>query len=181
MFMYRISASPETKALIKELMNTIKAEEAEPAEVHLVEKGLPIPENSLCLVFDAEHLGDLLRFINKIAPNRQSPPFLIGRKHETFQPLLLSDILFFRSCGNILYAHTEQQAYEIKHKLFEMEKLIACENFIRVNKSNIINVLKIKEIIPWFGGRILLRFTASEERIEVSRNYVKDFKQFLNM
>jgi DNA-binding LytR/AlgR family response regulator len=62
-----------------------------------------------------------------------------------------------------------------------MEKLIACNNFIRVNKSNIINVLKIKEIIPWFGGRILLRFISSEERIEVSRNYVKDFKQFLDM
>lgn len=69
----------------------------------------------------------------------------------------------------------------MKHRLFEMEKLIACENFVRVNKSNIVNVLKIREIIPWFGGRILLRFTESDERIEVSRNYVKDFKQFLNM
>ena len=80
-----------------------------------------------------------------------------------------------------MYAYTEQKAYEMKQKLFEMEKLLAYRNFIRVNKSNIVNIMKIKELIPWFGGKILLRLYNTEERIEVSRNYIKDFKQFLDM
>lgn len=69
----------------------------------------------------------------------------------------------------------------MKQKLFEMEKIISRKNFIRVDKSYIVNILAIKEIIPWFGGRLLLRFNGSEERIEVSRNCVQDFKQFLGM
>jgi len=59
--------------------------------------------------------------------------------------------------------------------------MISRNNFIRVNKSYIVNILMVKEIIPWFGGRLLLKFSGSEEKIEVSRNYVKDFKQFLGM
>lgn len=181
MLTFKVIGTDETVTLIREVLRGMKAEEAEIADLVLVEKGSPAPETGVYLSFDTDHLADLLRFLNTISPARQNPPFLIGRKHETFEPLLLADIIFFRACGNTLFAHTAKQAYEMKHRLFEMEKLIACENFVRVNKSNIVNVLKIREIIPWFGGRILLRFTESVERIEVSRNYVKDFKQFLNM
>ncbi len=181
MITYRISASSETTGLLREIMRAIEAEESESAELTLVERGFPEPDDAFFLSFSASNLAPLIRFLNGLNPSRRGPQFLIGRKHETFEPLLLSDILFFRSAGNALFAHTERQAYEIKYKLFEMEKLIACQSFFRVNKSNIVNVLKIREIIPWFGGRILLRFAGSEERIEVSRNYVRDFKQFLNM
>ncbi|MBN2510154.1 MAG: LytTR family transcriptional regulator [Spirochaetales bacterium] len=181
MLSYKVSGSKETIALVSQLLRNLKTQETDPADLVLVEKGSPVPETGVYLIFDMEHLSDLLRILNKISSPRQSLPFLVGRKHETFEPLLLADILFFRACGNTLFAHTAKQAYEMKYRLFEMEKLITCENFIRVNKSNIVNVLRIREIIPWFGGRILLRFTDSDERVEVSRNYVKDFKQFLNM
>lgn len=181
MITYKISASVETANLLREILRAMEAVESDSGELALVEGGYPAPGDGFYVSFSASNLAPLIRFLNGLNPERQGPQLLIGRKHETFEPLLLSDILFFRSSGNSLYAHTEKQAYEIKHKLFEMENLIACRNFIRVNKSNIVNVLKIREIIPWFGGRILLRFSGSEERIEVSRNYVRDFKQFLNM
>ena len=181
MLTYRIDASDECAPIIREIMRNLEGEETENAEIALIEKGFTVPEKGLFLVFTKDNLADLIRFLYRLNDVKQVPHILIGRKHETFEPLKLEDILYFRSSGNSLFAHTERQAYEMKQKLFEMEKLIACNNFIRVNKSNIINVLKIKEIIPWFGGRILLRLISSEERIEVSRNYVKDFKQFLDM
>lgn len=181
MLTYRIDASAESAPIIREVMRNLEGEETENAEISLIENGSPVPEKGLSLVFAKDNLAELIRFLNRLNSVKQVPHILIGRKHETFEPLRLEDILFFRSAGNNLFAHTERQAYEMKQKLFEMEKLISCDNFIRVNKSNIINVLKIKEIIPWFGGRILLRLIASDERIEVSRNYVKDFKQFLDM
>lgn len=181
MLTYKVIGTDETTTLIKEILRNLDTEETKEAEITLVEHGFQLPDNRLSLVFQKESLSELIRFLNKLSPSKQNPQFLIGRKHETFEPLLLSDILFFRSAGNVLFAHTERQAYEVKHKLYEMEKLIACESFIRVNKSNIVNVLRIREIIPWFGGRLLLRLSGSEERIEVSRNYVKDFKLFLDM
>jgi DNA-binding LytR/AlgR family response regulator len=181
MLTYRIDSSAENAKIIREIMLNIEGEETEDAELSLIEKGFPVSEKGLSLVFSKDNLAELIRFLYKLYGVKQVPHIIIGRKHETFEPLKLEDILFFRSSGNSLFAHTEHHAYEMKQKLFEMEKLISCDNFIRVNKSNIINVLKIKEIIPWFGGRLLLRFISSDERIEVSRNYVKDFKQFLDM
>ncbi|HKL86729.1 MAG TPA: LytTR family DNA-binding domain-containing protein [Treponemataceae bacterium] len=181
MLTYRLLASDEMTLIIREIMRNLGNEENEKAELTLVENGYELPTSGIYMGFAKENVADLIRLLYKFNESKQTPDFIIGRKHETFEPLQLDDILFFRSSGNTLFAHTEKQAYEMKHKLFEMEKLISCSNFIRVNKSNIVNILKIKEIIPWFGGRILLRFNDSEERIEVSRNYAKDFKQFLDM
>ncbi len=181
MLTYRVIGTEETATLIREILRNLDTEESDDAEIVLVSHGFEVPNNGLSLVFQNESLSDLIRFLNKLSASKQTPQLLIGRKHETFEPLLLSDILFFRSAGNALFAHTVRQAYELKHKLYEMEKLIICESFIRVNKSNIVNVLKIREIVPWFGGRLLLRLNGSDERIEVSRNYVKGFKLFLDM
>jgi len=178
---FRIIASDAQKELLRQLLRSANCQEEENSEYVLVESGLPLPEKGLALVFRNEDIASLLRFLNDLAGKQGESAVLIGRKHETFEPIKPEDILFFKSDGNNMYAHTEKQAYEMKQKLFEIEKMISRNNFFRVNKSYVVNILKVKEIIPWFGGRLLLRFALSEERIEVSRNYVKDFKQFLGM
>lgn len=181
MYDFKIIASKKQSELLREIICNANCREEDDADIVLVESGHPIPVNGFAIVFNPDDVVQLIRFINEITGQRKGPQVLIGRKHETFEPLRLEDILFFKAAGNNLFAHTAAKTYEMKQKLYEMEKLISKDNFIRVNRSNIVNILKIKEIIPWFGGRILLRFTGSEERIEVSRNYVKDFKQFLDM
>ncbi|HHU36275.1 MAG TPA: hypothetical protein GXZ47_03505, partial [Treponema sp.] len=119
MLTYRLSASDETAAIIREIMRNLGNEEIETGELILVEKGYELPETGISLVFAKENIPELIRLLYKFNENKQTPDFLIGRKHETFEPLHLDEILFFQSAGNNLFAHTEKQAYEMKHKLFE--------------------------------------------------------------
>lgn len=178
---FRIIASDGQTELLRQILRSGSCHEDENSDFVILEEGYPFPEKSLSIVFRADNLALLLRLIYNFSGKKEESVVLIGRKHETFEPIKPNDILFFKADGNYLFAHTERQAFEMKQKLFEMEKIISRKNFIRVNKSYIVNILAIKEIIPWFGGRLLLRFGGSEERIEVSRNYVQDFKQFLGM
>ena len=181
MLRYKIIASEEKQANIQEIMHNLDNVESDLPDLTIVERGYPLPETGFSLLFSPNETHDLIRLLYALNGLKWIPPVFIGKKHETYEPVKLEDIIYFRSAGNSLYAYTEHQSYEMKQKLFEMEKLLAYRNFIRVNKSNIVNIMKIKEIIPWFGGKILLRLYDTEERIEVSRNYVKDFKQFLDM
>ena len=70
--------------------------------------------------------------------------------------------------------------YRIKDKLYQLEEELAAEGFIRINKSEIVNILHIREIVPWFNGRLLLKLDNKRE-VEVSRSYAGNFKDFLGL
>ena len=88
-------------------------------------------------------------------------------------------IQYFEARGNNTYCISRSGEYRVKEKLYELEGNLSQEKFIRVSKSFIVNIENVKEILPWFGRRLILRFTDSKSEVEVSKNYVKTFKDFL--
>ena len=90
-------------------------------------------------------------------------------------------VCFFMSDGNYVYCQTDVQRLEVNKKLYELESSYADMGFIRINKSHVVNILKVNEIVPWFGGRLLLSFKGIKDEIPVSRHYVSGFKEFLGL
>ena len=54
------------------------------------------------------------------------------------------------------------------------------QEFVRVNKSMIVNMLKVDKIVPWIGSRFVLDLK-SGDKIEVTRTYFADFKRRLGI
>ena len=48
----------------------------------------------------------------------------------------LETLLFFETDGERIYGHTRDEAYEVKHKLYELEELLPIA-FCRISKSKI--------------------------------------------
>jgi DNA-binding LytR/AlgR family response regulator len=178
---FRIDAGDKTKGLLRELLKASGCGENDGADIVLTESGRPLPDKGLAVVFRTDDLAPLVRFLQTFTARPEGMPVLIGRKHQTWEPLKIEEILFFKAEGDSLFANTARQPYEMRQKLYELAGLLPPGRFIRVNKSYVVNILQVREIVPWFGGRLLLRITGSEERIEVSRHYLPDFKQFLGM
>ena len=154
------------------------------ASVFLVEKGLPVPEHGVVVLFDAANLNELLEFLDELKPNspsRSENGTVVGKKNDTFELIKLSEIIFFEGDNNTTYCQTRHSRYEVKKKLYELESSLGGKNFIRVNKSYLINVLMVNEIIPWFGGKLLLKFKELNIEVEVSRKNVPSFKNFIDM
>ena len=176
-----VKADEKTKSAVIELMKVYNWKFNPAADLVLVQKGLSVPEKGLAILFSPDDLSSLIKFLSEVSAENRGTAVLAGRKHNTFEPVRVEDILFFKADGNYVFCHTGSSVFEIKQKLYEIEKMFFSNNFIRVNKSFIVNILKVKEIIPWFGGRLLLKIPESSERIEVSRNFVKGFKDYLGM
>ncbi len=92
--------------------------------------------------------------------------------------LRLSDILYFEAVGERVFAYTENELYEIKRRLYELEENYRDRMFIRCSKSVIVNISKIESFRPAPDTRLLAKMINGEE-IVISRMYAKALKQRL--
>ncbi|MBW1641351.1 MAG: LytTR family transcriptional regulator DNA-binding domain-containing protein [Deltaproteobacteria bacterium] len=176
--------SDNIKKVLSEIVSARKIKLDTSAAIHLVEKGSPIPESGVSVLFDPGNLDEFINFLDYLHPSSsksKSLEVLIGKKDNAFEVLKPDIIYFFISDGNYVYGQTENRKYEINKKLYELETILTQKGFVRVNKSYIVNILKINEIVPWFGGRLLLTFKGKTDEIQVSRHYVNHFKEFLGL
>lgn len=90
----------------------------------------------------------------------------------------LSDILFFETTSHKVIAHTIDDEYYVKHKLYELEELLPSE-FVRVSKSTIVNIEKIYSILRNITSASKIEFQNTYKRIYVSRNYYSRLKEKL--
>lgn len=91
----------------------------------------------------------------------------------------LNSILFFETAENGIDAHTNDELYKIKHKLYELEEILP-KNFIRVSKSTILNVNQIYSIEKNLAASSTVQFNKSHKQVFVSRSYYKKLKERIN-
>jgi len=90
-----------------------------------------------------------------------------------------SDIFYIEAVDKKTFLYCKRDVYESKQKLYELEAL-AIKDFLRISKSVIVNLSKIKTLIPSFSGRIEAVLT-NKERILISRQYVNELKKHLGI
>ncbi len=101
-------------------------------------------------------------------------------KGEKISQLSPSEIFYFDTVDNRVYAYTQQDVYETKLKLYELEVRLAHTDFFRASKSTIINLSKVKNFSPSFHGRFEVCLKNGENLV-VSRQYVPGLKEKLGL
>lgn len=117
--------------------------------------------------------NDLIGFICKFKKKHNK---VIGYHNKNIIQIEPQEIYYFESVDNKVFAYCEKEIYEVKLKLYEIEYV----DFLRISKSAVLNLSKVKSIQPLFNGR----FEASlknGERIIISRQYVSDLKRALGI
>ncbi|MBP2652725.1 MAG: response regulator receiver protein [Firmicutes bacterium] len=153
------------------------------AKVTLVEKGCEYPAQGLSIVFEYKALNELIELLDLLAKKPETSKNIISARRldsEKYEILAYEDIMYFEAEGNNIYCFTANDKFRIKSKLYELETNLYEQGFIRVGKSILVNIMSVAEIIPWFGSRLLLKLKNKHE-IEVARNYVRNFKDFLEL
>ena len=98
-------------------------------------------------------------------------------KGETEYYLPLENILFFETDGGGINAHTENEIYQTKYKLYELEELLP-GYFMRISKSGILNTRKIFSMTKSISSCVV-EFLNSPKQVYVSRYYYKPLKEKL--
>jgi two-component system LytT family response regulator len=74
--------------------------------------------------------------------------------------------------------HVGDRAYRIRRTLSELEARLDPTSFFRAHRSAIVNLDRVKEVIPWFKGSHKLRLTTGAE-VDLSRARARALRKVL--
>lgn len=96
---------------------------------------------------------------------------------EFFFPL--DEVLFFETDNELVFAHTAEDLYRTKYRLYELEERLP-PVFVRASKSAIVNTAHIYSVTRNITSSSLVQFIGTHKHIYVSRHYYGGLRQRLN-
>lgn len=102
------------------------------------------------------------------------------KKNEKIYFINPVDALYFESVDSRTFLYTENDVFEIKHRLYELEELLSEKDFIRISKSQIVNISKVNSLVPELN-RTITAVMCNGEYLSVSRRYVKTIRTLLSV
>ncbi|MBA2176737.1 response regulator transcription factor [Halobacillus locisalis] len=98
--------------------------------------------------------------------------------------------IYYLDPVNVMYVYREDRVtkivekskvHETKWPLKEVEQRLKGYSFFRIHKSYLVNLRYIERLTPWFNGAYQLELRGKDEKLSVSRNYVKDLRKQLEL
>ncbi|MCM1039336.1 MAG: LytTR family transcriptional regulator DNA-binding domain-containing protein [Ruminococcus sp.] len=117
-------------------------------------------------------ITEIVRFVK--SRQGQLTGIIEGAQYE----IPVSDVFYIEGVDNKVFIYCENQVYETRQKLYELEEALKEKYFLRVSKSVLLNLMKIESIKASLNGRFTAVFQNGEQVI-VSRKYVPELKKAL--
>jgi len=120
----------------------------------------------------------LLALLEDLRPDPKRLQRLVLKSAGRVFFLRTDEIEWIEAAGNYLRLHVGADSHLLRETMNELETRLDPSRFIRVHRSAIVNLERIKELHPWFRGEyvIVLRTGA---RLTLSRGYKEKFEALL--
>jgi two-component system LytT family response regulator len=109
----------------------------------------------------------LVSFLEQLHEERKYPERLIVKSSGRVFFVRTEDIDWVEASGNYAKIHTKSDAHLLRESMKNMEGKLDPRVFVRIHRSAIVNIDRIKELEPWFHGEYVVimrdgtRLTAS--------------------
>jgi len=91
-----------------------------------------------------------------------------------------ADIYYIEVVDHKTFLYGKQKVYESKQKLYELEEALPGDRFMRVSKSVLLNLSKIRSFSPFLSGRFEALLD-NGEKVIISRQYMSNLKKRLDL
>jgi two-component system LytT family response regulator len=109
----------------------------------------------------------LVSLLEELRGERKYPERLIVKSGGRVYFLRADEIDWVEASGNYVKIHTKNEAHLLRESMKNMEQKLDPKTFVRIHRSAIVNIDRIKELEPWFHGEYIVimrdgtRLTAS--------------------
>jgi DNA-binding LytR/AlgR family response regulator len=143
-------------------MKTVVTTISNPADEQVTIACVEVTQEILNLQAQAESVGNCLSAM------------IDGRQVN----LPLSDILYFEAVDEKVFAYASDTVAEVRGRLYEYENSLSAKGFLRVSKSVLLHLDKLRSIRPAPGRKFIAELT-NGENIMISRQYIQSLRQTL--
>ncbi len=95
--------------------------------------------------------------------------------------LSLDDVVFISARNKSTYVHTYENQYLVDLTLSDLEGKLGRESFVRVHRSYMINLNRIKEILRLEGAYVVVIADRDETHVPVARRQVRVFREAVGL
>ena len=127
--------------------------------------------------------GQLERLVRMMAARQDRRDQIAVKVGERFLLIRAEEIIFASLADESITIVTGQVAGTSNYRtLDDLQARLDPEIFWRVHRSHLVNINKIKEIVPWFSRNYILRMKdAKATEIPVSRSQTKRLREYLKL
>jgi two-component system response regulator LytT len=128
----------------------------------------------------------LRQAIERLVPAQPSGPIKLERipVEKAGKKLLLpvDDIFHIMAKDDYSYLHTDGERYLSTMSLSTLESKLEAQGFYRVHRRFLVNLSKVSEVVPMYGGTLLLTLKdRNRTQVPVSRRRVPALKKVLGL
>lgn len=120
---------------------------------------------------------EVLSIVQKLKKNDN---IILGSSGSEVFRIPIKDIFYIESVDNKTFIYCQNQVFDTKARLYELEEKLAGTKMFRCSKAMILNLAKVRSVAPSMNGRFEARLTNGESVI-ISRQYVPNLKKRLGM
>jgi len=137
--------------------------------------------------YDEEQLKQTIYRIEKImypslpADNAEKLGKLAVETGGEIDYILPQDILYMYRDEKVTKIITRTDNFEVRTTLKELESRLVPFSFFRIHKGYLVNLIYVSRLTPWFNGAYRLELEGLDEKLSVSRNYVKNLRERLEL
>ena len=116
---------------------------------------------------------DTLREVAKPPEARWATRFTV-RTEEKALIFHARDVDWFEADGNYVWLHVRKEKHRLRTSLRSLIEQLDNRQFVRIHKSTVVNLDRVREVQPWFGGDYVAILTDGRQ-LKVSRTFAQDF------
>lgn len=102
-------------------------------------------------------------------------------KNDNIHVISVDDVYYASASEKITEVFTRRDRYTVHASITDFQALLPDDYFFRCHRSYVVNMSKIREIVPWFNSTYLLRLHDLNDEVPVSRSKVKEFRQLMHI
>ncbi len=96
--------------------------------------------------------------------------------------LQVEDIFYIMAKDDYSYLHTDSERYLSTISLAQLERKLDPSGFFRVHRRFLVNLARVREVVPMYGGTLLLTLDDTEgTQVPVSRRRVPALKKAIGL
>ncbi len=114
----------------------------------------------------------LLSLLEHIESNKKIMDRILVKSSGRVFFLKYDEIDWIESAGNYVKLHVGSESHLLRETMTEMERKLEPNKFVRIHRTTIVNVDRIRELQPWFNGDYIV-LLHNGAKLTASRGYKK--------
>ncbi|HET9215634.1 MAG TPA: LytTR family DNA-binding domain-containing protein [Terriglobia bacterium] len=130
-----------------------------------------------------QRIGSLLEQVRSMLTHR-NPEHIVriaSRVGDRVEFIEVANITHFFAKDKLTFAVQSGKEHAVDLSISELEQRLPPKEWVRIHRSTLLNIIAVKEVHSWFGGKLLIRLKDGRTELKVARERTAEVRANLGL